>query len=101
MEPGSDDLVHEVVAGQSVSITAGITNREGVPATYQIEIRVADQQIGAAGPITLADGETWEGPVQFTPPQPGDDQQILFFLYRDSGTGPYRSLHLWINVAAQ
>ncbi|MFN2228017.1 MAG: DUF1616 domain-containing protein, partial [Anaerolineae bacterium] len=78
----------------------GITNREGVPATYRIETLVGDQPIGDAGPISLADGETWEGPVQFTLPQPGDDQQVLFFLYRDGDPEPYRSLRLWLNVTA-
>jgi uncharacterized membrane protein len=101
---GSEGLAEsyprEVAAGQAVSVTAGITNREGVPATYRIEVRVADQSIGAAGPISLADGETWQGPVQFAPTQPGDDQQILFFLYRDGDPEPYRSLRLWLNVTA-
>ena len=108
---GSEGLAEsyprEVVAGQTISVTAGITNREGVPATYRIEVRLAgesigagDPQIGTAGPVTLPDGETWEGPIQFALPQPGDDQQIHFLLYRDAATQPYRSLHLWLNVTA-
>jgi len=102
---GSEGLAEsyprEVVAGEAVSVTAGITNREGVPANYQIEVRVGDQQIGAEGPIALADGETWEGPVQFTPAQAGDDQQILFLLYRDGSGEPYRTLLLWVNITAE
>jgi uncharacterized membrane protein len=97
----AESYPREVVAGQAVAVTAGITNREGVPANYQIEIRIADQLIGTEGPIALADGETWEGPVQFTPTQASDDQQILFSLFRDDGPQPYRSLHLWINVTSQ
>ena len=94
----AESYPREVVAGETIAVTAGITNREGVPATYRIEVRAADQQIGDAGPVTLSDGETWEGPVQFALPQPGDDQQIHFYLYRDAATQPYRSLHLWLNV---
>jgi uncharacterized membrane protein len=45
----------------------------------------------------VGDGEIWEGPVSYTLPQAGEDQQILFLLYRDGGD-PYRTLRLWINV---
>ena len=102
---GSEGLAEsyprEVVAGEAVSVTAGITNREGVPANYQIKVRVGDGQIGAEGPIALADGDTWEGPVQFTPTQAGDDQQILFYLYRDGSSEPYRTrnANLLITIA--
>jgi uncharacterized membrane protein len=94
----AESYPREVAAGQAVTVTAGVTNREGVPAAYRIEVRVGDQPIGAAGPIALADGETWQAPVQFTLTGPGDDQKVEFLLYKDADPAPYRTLHLWIDV---
>jgi uncharacterized membrane protein len=96
----ADSYPREAVAGEAVSVTTGITNREGVPADYRIEVRVGDQQIGAGGPIALADGETWEGPVGFALTQPGADQKVEFLLYKAGEAEPYRALHLWLTVTA-
>ena len=93
----AEDYPREAMAGESLSVAAGIANREGMTAEYRIEVRSGEQQIGAVGPFVVGDGEIWEGPVSYTLPQAGEDQQILFLLYRDGGD-PYRTLRLWINV---
>ena len=90
-----------MAAGEPVSVTAGIANREGVGAEYRIEVRTEDQLIGAAGPFALEDGEVWEGPVEYALPAAGDDQQVHFTLYRDGDPEPYRTLRLWVNVVEE
>jgi uncharacterized membrane protein len=93
----ADGYPRQLVAGESTTVIAGIANREGVSVEYRVEVRSGEQQIGAAGPFVLEDGEVLEGPVSYTLPGAGEDQQILFLLYRDDGE-PYRTLRLWIDV---
>jgi uncharacterized membrane protein len=91
----------EAVVGQPLTVTLGISNLEGVSADYRVEIRVGDQQIGSVGSFSLGDGLVWEGDVSYALPQAGADQQVEFFLYRDGGGEPYRSLLLWIDVVEE
>lgn len=88
----------EAAPGQALRVTAGVANREGETAEYQVKVQVGGESIGAAGPVTLKDGEVWEAPVTYALPRVGDDQQVEFLLYRDGGQDPYRRLQLWINV---
>lgn len=94
----AEDYPRESAANQVISVTTGITNREGSISTYNIQIKLNDQVIEQAGPITLKDDATWEQPVEFSVPTAGDDQQILFILNREGQPSPYRTLRLWINV---
>ncbi len=94
----AEDYPREAIAGQPVLITMGITNHEAVPATYRIEVRDGSGLIGQAGPIYLEVGATDEREISFAPLEVGDDVKIEFFLYRDDGSEPYRSLRLWMKV---
>jgi uncharacterized membrane protein len=94
----AENYPRQAAPGQTLSVTAGIANREGQPATYRIAVQVDGQAIGAAGPVTLADDQVWEGTVTYALPRAGDDQQVEFLLYRDGDAQPYRRLRLWINV---
>jgi len=50
--------------------------------------------------LTLVHNETWEKPVSYVINHTGDRQKLEFLLYRDGNfTGPYRDLHLWVNVS--
>ena len=94
----AEDYPREMIMGQILTITTGITNREGITSTYSIQIKSNDQVIGQAGPITLENKATWEQAVEFTVAKVGDDQQITFILNREGQPAPYRTLQLWINV---
>ena len=96
----AEDYPREVIMGQVLTITTGITNREGNTSTYNIQIMSDNQVIGQAGPIILENNATWEQPVEFSLSTVGDDQQITFILNREGQPSPYRSLQLWINVKA-
>ena len=94
----AESYTHEVVVGEDVSITAGLTNREGEPADYWVEVRIDGLPIRTEGPVMLVDGETREVPIHFVFTQPGADQKTEFLLYKEGETEPYRSLQRWINV---
>jgi uncharacterized membrane protein len=50
--------------------------------------------------LTLAHNETWEKPVSYILNHTGDRQKLEFLLYKEGNfTGPYRDLHLWVNVS--
>jgi len=50
--------------------------------------------------LTLAHNETWERPVSYVLNHTGDRQKLEFLLYKEGNfTGPYRDLHLWVNVS--
>ena len=99
---GSEGLAEsyprEITAGQGVTVTTGITNREGEISIYNILVTLDDQVIEQFGPLPLENNATWEGPMGFTLPTVGDDQQVMFILERESQPSPYRTLRLWVNV---
>ena len=99
---GSEGLAEsyprEITVGETVTITTGITNREGTTSIYNIQIKLNEQVIGQDGPFTIENDGTWEHPVAFIVPIAGDDQQLTFILVKEGQPSPYRSLRLWLNV---
>ena len=96
----AENYPREAIVGQPLTVTVGITNREGAPAEYRVEVHNGQHLIGEAGPVYLEPGETDERPVTFKPTEVGDDVKVMFLLYRDGGDKPYRSLRLWLKVKA-
>ena len=94
----AEDYPREVMVGEAITITMGITNREGNTSTYSIKVLLDNQMIKQTGPITLENQITWEGRMEFALPEAGDDQQVLFILDREGQDSPYRTLKLWLNV---
>lgn len=49
--------------------------------------------------MTLQHNQTWEEPVSYVLNKTGDEQKLEFLLFKEGNfTGPYRDLHLWVNV---
>lgn len=96
----AENYPREAIVGQPISVTVGITNREGMPAEYRVEVMNGEHLVGQAGPVQLEAGVTDEQPVTFMPTEVGDDVKVMFLLYRDGGQEPYRSLRLWLKVKA-
>jgi uncharacterized membrane protein len=97
----AENYPREVVAGQLVSLTVGVTNNEGELARYTVVAKLGEQQISSLPPFDLREGETWEGEMVFVLPTSGDDQQVDILLDREGAESPYRSLRLWMNVLEQ
>lgn len=88
----------ELRVGEKASVNLVIINHEHRDASYRIETTVAGHNQGSLGPAILKDGEKVELTASFTPDKPGSNQQVGFLLYKDNGTEPYLTLHIWINV---
>jgi uncharacterized membrane protein len=95
----SMDYPREVAVGRQIVFNLGITNREGGLSQYKIVVvRGEEQALATVGPITLANGEIWEGPVTFELTQAGSGQQVQFLLERVGSPWPYRTLRVWITA---
>jgi uncharacterized membrane protein len=88
----------DVQAGGAATVIVGIVNHEHEPASYHVLVETDNITIGQADNITLADGQKWEEPVNFTPTKAGDNQTIDFLLYKNEQANPDLSLNLWVNV---
>ncbi|MGB9879710.1 MAG: DUF1616 domain-containing protein [Anaerolineae bacterium] len=97
----AENYPREAVVGFPVTVTVGIANREGVPADYWVGAYCGNHLIGQSEPLHLEHGQTDEWVLGFVPIQTGDNVRIDFYLYRDGGTQPYRSLRLWLKVKAE
>lgn len=100
----AEEYPREAAVGEELAVTAGITSKEREALTYRVEVWAADpwsgerSRVGAAGPVPLESGEAWEALVSWQMPRAGQDQQVLFLLFREGDAEPYRSLRLWLDV---
>lgn len=102
---GSDGLAENypgnVEVGEKLYFTVGINNLENDPAAYSIVIKSKDQQLANYEHLSLLEGETWQGRLEFEMPQPGDDQPVDILLARENYPFPYRALRIWLNVRSE
>lgn len=121
LTPSSDGLVTEfyvlgadgqaeaypsaAVAGEPLSMTVGIANRESVIHRYRIEVWSTDPWdpgqrtlLANDGPLTLEPEESEERSLSWSMPAAGDDRQIDLLLFVGDGDEPYRRLRLWLDV---
>ncbi len=87
-----------LLPGQPAKVILGIINHEEQATQYSIQIGAGTEQLQTRGPITIGNGETWEGQVSFVPPRPGKRVKVEFVLFKNGNAAPYRSLHLWLEV---
>ena len=76
----------------------GIVDHEHGEMTYRVEVVVGGVKDKEIAPPTLADNQTWEQQVSFSPSKPGDNQKVEFLLYKGGELTPSQELHLWIDV---
>lgn len=97
----ADNYNTQLVRGESMDVTLGIINREYVPATYSVVVKLGNETIDTQDrlqQITLEPNEKWEQNISFTPDITGENK-LQFLLYKDNNnTGAYRDLHLWVNI---
>src|SRR5207248_1460750 len=85
----SENYPRTARVGAPLTLTVGVTNSETAPASYELVVADGAQPLARVGQIRLAPGQRWEGPVTFTVPASGNDQQLSFRLFKDGGTDPY------------
>jgi uncharacterized membrane protein len=79
----------EVIAGQPASVTLGIINREGSPAAYKIQVTSNGAIINSIETGTVLSGQKWERKVDFSLDSAGDNQTVMFYLYKNNETTPH------------
>lgn len=95
------DYPTDLTLGQEAELIVGIINHEQEAATYHVKITIDSEQVQQTGSISLANNESWEEAVSFSPTKTGDEQKVEFLLYRNNVSESYLSTHLWLNVSAQ
>jgi uncharacterized membrane protein len=89
-----------LLVGESSPVIVGVINHEGHAARYRVEIQAGIDRIASYGPFSLTDGEKRENRVGIAPRRPGKQVKVEFALFMDGAQGPYRNLHLWVDVLA-
>jgi uncharacterized membrane protein len=99
---GEDGLAEgfprELRVGETATVTIGVYNREGVPASYHVEVWQDEEIIQQLEPFDVMPNERFEEPLSFQIQRTGTDIDVRFLLFRSGVDEPYRTLRLWINV---
>lgn len=98
LEGKAEDYPRETVLGEESRVILGIVNQEHEVIDYKMEITIDGEMVGAVGPITLEQEETWEHEVAFVSTRTGPNQKVEFLLYKGESSQPYLTLHLLIDV---
>ncbi len=84
--------------GEKARVIVGIINNERKVVSYRVEVKVDDEKKNEVGPVVLEHDEQWEGEVGFVLEKVKDNQRVEFLLYKNDGSEPYLTLHLWVDV---
>lgn len=92
------DYPTQVVAGNKSTVIVGVVNHEYSQVNYTMRLSMDNVSIYDRN-LSLQHNQTWEQPISYTLNKTGDEQKLEFLLYKEGNfTGPYRDLHLWVNV---
>jgi len=92
------DYPTQVQAGNRSTVIVGVVNHEYALVNYTMHMNMDNYTIQKEN-MTLQHNQTWEEPVSYVLNKTGNEQKLEFLLYKEGNfTGPYRDLHLWVNV---
>lgn len=89
----------ELAVASEGSVILGVVNHEYESEEYRVEVRAGGKTIKSIEPLNLEHEAGYERPLQFSLDEPGKNIKVEFLLYRKADTDPYRTLHLWVDVA--
>jgi uncharacterized membrane protein len=89
-----------LMVGEPSSVIVGVINHEGHTAGYKVEVQAGLDRIASEGPFALADGEKREDRVAILVRRPAKQVKVEFVLFMEAAQGPYRTLHIWVDVVA-
>jgi uncharacterized membrane protein len=92
------DYPEELKIGEMGTVVVEIINYEYQDMYYRVEIWSAEALIGEPKTVMLQHEQKWEQEMGFLPVRVGENQRVEFLLFKEGGSEPYRSLHLWIDV---
>ena len=94
----AENYPKDITLGQGRPVILGIVNRERQPTTYRFEVLADNATIYSKDAINLKNDEKWEGEVPIKPRAAGENQKVVFYLYKNNVPEPYLKLHLFVNV---
>jgi len=95
----ASDYPTNLTVGQTGKLFVGVVNHEYASVNYEMVVKLQDTIIQQEN-ITLQDKQKIEKEINFTPSVSGSNQKLEFLLYKlPDREKPYRTLHLWVNVA--
>lgn len=92
------DYPRILAVNQEGEVLASIINYEHTNVTYRIQVDIDGYVTSETGPITLEQGQKWEGLLTFSSKSPNEKLKVNFLLFRDEQEEPYRLLYLWVKV---
>jgi uncharacterized membrane protein len=87
-----------LMVGEPSSVIVGVINHEGHTAGYRVEVQAGLDRVASEGPFALADGEMREDRVAILVRRPAKQVKVEFALFMEAAQGPYRTLHIWVDV---
>jgi len=93
----ASDYPTNLTVNQTGNVTVGVVNHENANANYTLRVTLANKTISAQS-FRLANNQTWERSLSFTPHQRGMGQKLEFALYKNYGKQAYRSVYLYLTV---
>ena len=100
-EGGVMDYPEEVYAGDTVTVTLGITSYETTTTSFRITISVGGEKDSLVSTLSLEPEEKWQETVSFVPERVASEEKVEFLLYKNGQTEPYLTLHLWLIVKSK
>jgi uncharacterized membrane protein len=93
----ASDYPTNLTVNQTGNITVGVVNHENANADYSLVVTFANKTINSTS-FSLANNQTWQSPLSFTPTQRGAGQKLEFDLYKADNPNVYRSVYLYVTV---
>lgn len=87
----------DLKVGEEGKVIIGIVNHECENVTYRIEVNFNGSLI-RKGNVFLIENEKWESHFTFKATKKGENQKLVFLLYKDQLGEFYRKLSLWISI---
>ncbi len=89
-----------LLVGEAGPVIVGVINHEGHTAKYRVEVQAGGDRLASQGSFSLANGEKREDRVDIILRRPAKQVKVEFVLLMEGAMGPYRTLHLWVDVLA-
>jgi uncharacterized membrane protein len=96
----ADGYPRRLLVGEPGQVIVGVINHEGHTARYRVEVQAGVDRLASEGTFALTDGEKREDRVAIVLRRPAKQVKVEFVLFLEGAAGPYRKLHLWVDVLA-
>ncbi len=97
-EGKAENYPRNLKLGETAEVLLVIANHEFKEIEYRVRITIDDDELSEIGPIHLLHEEKWEQYLTIMAHNAGENQKVIFQLYKGDDIEASQSLHFWINV---